>query len=142
MTARPNIKLCWNCESEVSFKDENCPFCGVYLSPSEEKEAVPAGNFSPPYQLPEEEELSQQQAVVQQPTEEKLSSEMKLVIVTLTLLSAGALFLLFGSILLLFSQEGFFTLQWNASYWYVYLIGGIAMLVLGWRALERFSDDT
>lgn len=26
-------KLCWNCEGSVSRTLENCPYCGVYLSP-------------------------------------------------------------------------------------------------------------
>jgi hypothetical protein len=29
-------KLCWNCEGSVSRTIENCPYCGVYLSPDSE----------------------------------------------------------------------------------------------------------
>ena len=27
-------KLCWSCEGRVAKEAENCPYCGVYLSPN------------------------------------------------------------------------------------------------------------
>lgn len=157
MTERPKVKLCWNCEGRVSFREENCPLCGVYLSPSaeadieEEEEAARSAEFAPPYQIsgthdpidaPYKNQEQVTAKVAEAPKEEEsLTSEMKLVILTLALLSGGALFLLFGFVLLLFSQDGFFTLQWNGAYWYAYLVAGVSMLFFGWRALERFGSD-
>src|ERR1700722_8685985 len=48
MSQKLKKKLCWNCDGSAALEVENCPYCGVYLSPlgagGEEKEGI----FAPP----------------------------------------------------------------------------------------------
>lgn len=147
MNAIPKKKLCWNCEGRVAFAEENCPFCGVYLSTSSlinqqdensthiapykanTDKSIPAS----PYKLNEEESPSQSEDSGE--LEEMLTLEQKGSILPLTLLLASSVFFVFGFILLLFSHEGTLTLQWNASYWYFYLGTAAILLFGGWRSI-------
>jgi hypothetical protein len=150
-------KLCWNCEGSVSLQEENCPYCGVYLSPSEE-----GGDgeeieelFSPPYRFDTEQRLEEvppspfgkQEAAVEQVTPFQIAEEMKhtsdglkQVIVPLSMLLSGTVFFLFGLALFLFSRQGVFILQWNGAFWYYYLLFGLVALMIGWRALSRIDE--
>lgn len=132
-------KLCWNCEGGVSFEEENCPFCGVYLSPhgseNEDEEDI-EDFFSPPYPAEKEEE------VLSPPKEKKeIESDLKKVAVPITLLLSGTVFFLFGLALFLFSRGGIFILRWNGSYWHLYLSFGLAALFFGWKSLNRLSES-
>ncbi len=154
MSATQKKKLCWNCEGRVSLEEENCPYCAVYLGPAPD-EGVKQDVLAPPYRLVEtEEEESQKapaspyemeeqlaQAVQDVPELEETKNDLKQVIFPVAFLSAGSLFLLFGLILLMFSDQGTLTLSWNAEYWYVYLVFALPALFLGWRALSRFEHE-
>lgn len=157
MTTPPKKKLCWNCEGRVTFQDENCPLCGVYLSPlsSEEKE-MKESLFSPPYRVKHNEEEDQEappspykvEPEASTNTREKvikvespfLSKEMRTIVLPLILLLSGSVFFLFGIALLLFSQNGVFTLQWNGGHWYLFFILGMPMLFYGWRSLQQNEE--
>jgi hypothetical protein len=159
MNAKPKKKLCWNCEGSTSFQDENCPYCGVYLSAmnlsgQESNESL----FSPPYRMDEDKEEDQEVPVspfaekedAEEPTPEEIAPEeavnmiyddgMKKNLLALILLLIGSAFMLFSIALLLFSKNGVLTLHWNGSYWFIYLILGIPMLFFGWKVLEGIKD--
>lgn len=158
MNTPPKKKLCWNCEGRVTYQDENCPYCGVYLSPisSSEKEAKES-LFSPPYRVNHDEEEDQQVPISPYKVEEErgpvsqeavkpileeekppvLTDEMRTLVLPLVLLLSGSVFFLFGIALLLFSHNGVFTLQWNSSNWYLFFILGLPMLFYGWRSLQQ-----
>lgn len=159
-------KLCWNCEGNVSFQEENCPYCGVYLSPSDENtlDEEVEDLFAPPYRTEGEEEESEdhvpaspygiyeEEEEEQQPVNYEFSSadvkeaikassdEVKRVIMPLSLLLSGTVFFLFGLALFLFSRKGVFILQWNGCYWYLYLAFGLIALMVGWRALSQLEE--
>jgi len=153
MNATSKKKLCWNCEGSVSLQQENCPYCGVYLSPIMGNEA---GILSPPYRMSSEEDQDHVPPAPfrkQEETEDLSDSEqpkgpmnsgdqdqVKSVILSLAFLLSGSVFFLFGIILLLFSEGGLFTLQWEGSYWFIYLLIGIPFLYIGWRSLQGIED--
>lgn len=152
MNPKPKVKLCWNCEGRVSLRDENCPYCAVYLHPEsnvEDEDEDDESPHTPPYRMisiQEEEEIPKApyaQEVI--PSKEISSiipaSELKRNLMPLVLLLFGSVFLLFGFILLLFSQDGILTLRWNANIWYVYEILAIPLLYFGWRCLEHMKED-
>lgn len=163
MTAKPKKKLCWNCEGRVTFQDENCPYCGVYLSPlSSEEENDKQNLFAPPYRVEdaEEEEESHvhqapyvaQEAVIQkeelpsQPEEHIeagpfLSNDIKSSVLPLVMLLTGSVCLLFGFALLLFAQHGTLTLHWSGGYWFLYVLFAVPLLFLGWRYLQHLDDS-
>lgn len=151
MNAIPKKKLCWNCEGRVAFTDENCPYCGVYLSsssliPQQEDssshqapyknvtdKSVPAS----PYELKNQTNNAVQE---EEETVDRLQEEadfsQRNYLMSFLLLLTGSVFFVFGLILLVFSREGVLTLQWNASYWFLYLGAAISLFFLGWRSLR------
>lgn len=152
MTTTPKKKLCWNCEGRVSLEEENCPYCAVYLGLAPDENGESKDVFAPPYRLVEtdEENIPASPYVTEKDeettTEEKVDfsvakADLKEVVLPLSLLSAGSLFLLFGLILLVFSERGVLTLSWNGDYWYFYLAFALPMLFFGWRALQRFDNE-
>lgn len=152
MNAIPKKKLCWNCEGDIPLNEESCPYCGVSarsISLEQFQE-----NLSPPYRLgpvqkdttiplspyasAEVENVQEQEDTL---TEEEKSSlnDFKSVTYPLLMLIAGSVFFLFGCMLLLFSENGLFTLSWNASIWYIYLGLSVPLLFFGWRTLQKLS---
>lgn len=159
MKAKSKKKLCWNCEGSVSLQVENCPYCGVYVSPENEgKDNLFAPPYSsqletkqdipvPPYALNNttaEETTSLQDDDLQESEDEKTSDEVvdqiKDFIQPMILLLAGTVFFIFGLTLLLFSHEGVFTLKWNGNYWFLYLLISLPMLGFGWITLQKIKD--
>ena len=120
MSAIPKKKLCWNCEGRVAFSDENCPFCGVYLSssslinsqdetsthiapyrPGSENKSIPAS----PYEINTEDETGQEEDSSESVKEEALNPSQKSMLLPFILLQAGSVFLVFGLILFIFSNK-------------------------------------
>jgi len=150
MNAPAKKRLCWNCEARVSLSEENCTYCGVYLSPAtfpglQQDEEIPAPMYKPeeetsipksPYGEMFEEHSAQKMSHAhhkQLPAAPELIFEpLKSVALSLGMLLGGSVFLMFGLILFLFSAENTFTLQWDATYWYVYLLVSAPMLYFGW----------
>lgn len=146
-------KLCWNCEGNVSIEAENCPYCGVYLSPTGNAEK---DLHSPPYGKTQAETpievpaspYATQETVTTDAAKAELPEKsgesfdlMKNIIQPLLLLLAGSVFFIFGLALLLFSHNGVFTLRWNGSYWFLYLLLGVPMLFFGWLSLQQLRED-
>lgn len=153
MSATQKKKLCWNCEGRVSFEEENCPYCSVYLGPAPD-DGGKQDALAPPYRLVEAEDEQdtpespyQMHEDLPQDDEEEVpelettKSDLKDVALPLGLLSAGALFFLFGLMLLIFSDHGTLTLSWNADYWYLYVILALPAFLLGWVSLGRYSQE-
>lgn len=146
-------KLCWNCETRVTLQQENCTFCGVYLSPSEDYEKENDHILIPPYRVQNYEDNSEvpgapyhhgdsdeegDDALKLSAADENAS--MKLVTVTIVFLFLGSIFLLFSAFMLIFSQNGMLTMRWSTDYWYIYLSLAFPLLFLGWKGLNRIPD--
>lgn len=160
MSAVPKKKLCWNCEGNVARDIDNCPYCGVYLhateveedsawnpsysSASHETEEIP----SPLYQIkPEAEEDAQEQEASIMSDDSKplvwgsLFEQLKQDILPILFLMMGSIFFLFGVVLLLFSQNGTFTLQWQESDGLYFLIFAIPLIGFGWMFLQQLNAN-
>lgn len=140
-------KLCWNCEGRVAFTEENCTYCGVYLSPTpigneEEDDDIPP----PPYRMDGAREVppapyQTEEIVTAKALPADAEQGMKTVLMPLSLLLSGSIFFLFGLVLFLFSSaNGVFTLQWNGELWSLYFFVGVLMLFFGWRTLRHIED--
>lgn len=147
MSSNPKKKLCWNCEGRVSLSEENCPYCAVYLGPAPDENGENGDILAPPYRIVdgEEEEAAPRTPYLEEAAEGEqvlsgTKTDLREVVIPLGLLSAGSLALLFGILMLVFSQHGEFTLRWNGEYWYFYLLLSVPMLLFGWRALQRFEE--
>lgn len=149
MKANGKQKLCWNCEGRVALELENCPYCAVYLGPAPEDDEA-EDPIAPPYrlvdapgdQVPASPYASQEEKREEQEEGEiaATSSDIKQLIFPMGFLSAGALFALFGFVLLLFSHDGVLTLTWNGNLWYAYLLLALPLLFFGWRSLAKSSE--
>ena len=160
MSAVPKKKLCWNCEGNVAKEIDNCPYCGVYLHapdteddsiwnpayrPSSENEEVP----SPLYQIQSEipQEFEEQGKVVTASDQSESMSwhhlflQLKRDVFPILFLMMGSVFFLFGVVLLLFSQNGTFTLQWQESDGLTFLLFAIPLTGMGWLYLQRLEAN-
>lgn len=153
MNAIPKKKMCWNCEGRVAFSDENCPYCGVYLSSSSlinpqnessthippyrtgSDKSIPAS----PYGMNKDVEEEKTEDTTESVQEEALNPTQSSTVLPFVLLLASSVFLVFGLILLVFSNQGTLTLQWNASYWFVYLGTAAVLLFIGWRSMRNLK---
>lgn len=165
MSAKQKKKLCWNCEGNSPITEENCPYCGVYLSqmtfgndhqsheslyPSSKKienkplegidkesNLLPGGFYTSEIA----ESLSVKEPIGQFNSESKSlsSAGMQFIVLPLSLLLSGSVFALFSLSMFLFSHEGTFTLQWSSHYWYLYLFVSFILLGLGFWKLESLD---
>lgn len=147
-------KLCWNCEGNVSRVAENCPYCGVYLSPdpSDQKDNVESTLLKPHYspgvrtsesEIPKAPYTPQKEApkeavkeAVATPVSEEQEELLQGVFLPVFLLSTGLIALFFALILVLFSTEGTLTLQWSGDTWYYYALASLPLLFFGWKYLD------
>jgi hypothetical protein len=156
MSAVPKKKLCWNCEGNIAKDTDNCPYCGVYLHGSEEETF-----WGPTYQPNDNESdleipsplyastSNEHSSATNKPAEEiqesnqnslTFSTELSKDFFPMLFLMAGSLFFLFGLVLLLFSQDGTFTLQWNEDYWIFFWILSLPLLYAGWHLLQKLDS--
>lgn len=158
MSTKQKKRLCWNCEGRVSVQQENCPYCGVYLSPLDEEGKDNNALFAPPYKIVEEEPISHspyaprdimheerresvEETLSLQKSEEVLSNYEGIhsILIPLSCLIAGAVLLLFSLALVLFSRKGYLTLQWDGSYWSLYLSTALILLAIGGYFLNKLE---
>ena len=146
-------RVCWNCEGSVSLNEEVCPFCGVSVIPAS-LDGTDHGFVPPymphslkgteaahpsPYRPWNEESVKETSKEVEE--EPKLGTDdFKKVVASTTLLLAGSVFFLFGLALVLFSTDGTFSLKWDGSLWYVYLIFSVPLIYFGWKYLMEIDD--
>lgn len=140
MSGTTKKRLCWNCEARVSLEEENCTYCGVYLSPASfpglQNDEIPEPLYKPgiessipksPYEaLYTPQNSSDSSTFVKQ-------DDLGSIVFSVSLLLGGGILLLFGIILFVFSSNNLFTLQWNTTYWFVYLFVSLPMLYYGWQ---------
>lgn len=155
MSAVPKKKLCWNCEGNVSREMDNCPYCGVYVH-SLEQEGI--GGWNVPYPTPstsDSEEVPSPLYKLHETTEaedqvdldessypsESIYHQLKKDVLPILLLMSGSLFFLFGIVLLLFSNNGTLTLQWNGNHWPYFLFVSLPCVYLGWKYLIQMESN-
>lgn len=148
MSAIPKKKLCWNCEGNVAREIDNCPYCGVYmhsLNPNEENDwNVPYDNKteeipSPLYQIQESEDSPESE--VPSLVSSNAFQQIKENVLPIFLLMSGSMFFLFGLVLLLFSNQGTLTLQWNGNNWPYFLIFSLPCVYFGWKYLLQLNQQ-
>lgn len=74
MSGEAKKKLCWNCEGLVALHLENCPYCGVYLSPTETA-TQSMSSFDPPFPSSSFKPLADAKPPFQQEDEKNFSTE-------------------------------------------------------------------
>jgi hypothetical protein len=144
-------RLCWNCDGNVSLHLAQCPYCGVDLAKdaAHEENAPPfkhssydppspfAKTLQPNLRVNEEEwNRALEEENEREAKKEELPSTTNREMRALLLLLPGVVFILFGLMLLFFSEDGVLTLKWKQNLAYFYLLGAIPLLILGWRSFK------
>jgi hypothetical protein len=135
-TGNQKKRLCWNCDGTVDVHLSHCTYCGAellrnggeYLEESAHEEPLQdAGNQYNEDQFEEADEEELAHAPLRQ----------RSLTLPFMLLVPGTLLSLFGLMVWLFSRDGALELRWDASYWYVYVLLALPLLIFGWRSLGR-----
>lgn len=163
MSAVPKKKLCWQCEGYVAREIDNCPYCGVYLqetvvekiednplwkSPYHPSSTHEGEIPSPIYKLtpePEIDDESQDNSATERPENpldwKHLFDQLKQDVLPILFLMMGSIFLLFGIVLYLFSQNGTLTLQWQEKYGLYFLLFAFPLIGFGWKFLQQIKEN-
>lgn len=147
-------KLCHNCEGEIDLDVIVCPFCAADLR--EEKPEQGRFGFNAVQKLTQDRETSQSLYPPQFPLKspESVPSEApptpvhaqialpeeepsKNIFGPTILFTLGVQLFLLGLLMLLFSHKGMVVLRWDASWWFLYCLGGAPFLYFGYRALSK-----
>ncbi|MCH9631925.1 MAG: hypothetical protein S4CHLAM6_02470 [Chlamydiae bacterium] len=156
MNTDTHKKLCRNCDGYVHVYEMKCPYCGAAISDFPEESPEPElaqgslsdtmqkqnedlisdNSFQPPYQ---NYGLEQGGAALQQPSKldsgEKDSADVENPLASLLLLIPGSVLFLLGLTVALFSTDGVLTFQFKSKFWFVYLVGSLPLLYLGYKSL-------
>ena len=153
-------KLCWNCEGRVTQQEEHCPYCGVYIDGTlhsqnqvddedDGKEDALQSDDNQPHKPPYTPDGVKSQETMAAQVKAPMFSlpalsmgKMKSDLLPLILLLSGSVFLLFGLALLMFEENGVFYLEWDASWWYAYLLIALPALLFGWRFLNAPQETS
>lgn len=153
MSSKPKKKLCWNCEGNVTAKADSCPYCGVSLNVAAMQ--MTEDPLAPPYKMMgsvtdqsiphapyAKQDTSDTLGKSDLPTAEGETNDVRTISIALTALLFGTVFVLFGLLLFLFSDNnGIFTLRWHTHFWFIYLLLGLPLLYLGWKMSGQVQDD-
>lgn len=142
MKPKKRQKLCYNCEGEVDLDVIVCPFCAADLREEKPEQAfhhhvknldtqTSLYPSQPAPRVREEIEEEPASALVQESEEPKGSYG------TIILLTFGAQLLLLGLFMLIFSSQGTLTLQWDARFWYFYVLASVPLLIFGIKSLNK-----
>lgn len=147
-------KMCYNCEGEVDLDVIVCPFCAADLRA--ERPEQTKGAYSPSVhslkQLNGEEILPPPSSHEERQKFDLAEEEPSLIAETpvqnstpwlkealpIGLLTFGGGLFLLGVLLVLFSEDGFLVLRWDASWWFIY--AGIGALTL-WGGYRQMKDS-
>lgn len=158
MSQNKNKKLCHHCEGEIDKDALYCIFCGVDLGSNGlygQVDAVP----EPLYRHKGEEAFfdeNQEKSHLDdsyvkplfkqaQPQEEVFAVEESkgepLSLFAMPFLMVGSLLFVFSLFLLFFSEDGYLTLKWDASFWFVYLLVSVPVIILGFKYSKNRSSS-
>ena len=150
------LKLCLNCHAQVDKDVLICPYCRTSFSEnpfsSSSSFSRPAGSnslsveesisslYPPPYQpkvetVPEESLNVEEEGDVQV---EKIDSGFSMVWPNV-LCALGTYLFLFGLFLGLFSTEGYLSLRFSSSFWYLYFLASVPLLAISYKMLSKLK---
>lgn len=132
--------LCWHCEEPVHRYANRCPYCQKSLAGQATNEDQLAQASSKITSLPKFEmrETVEEQEFTPS-AEESFGSQVGHVLLALFTLLAGSFFFFFGLLILLFSTNGTFSLEWKASSWPYFVSSALGLLITGLWSLSKIE---
>ena len=160
MNRKNRMKLCSNCDGMIDLDVILCPYCGEDVS-KEKKDNISIDNLYPPpynpnYQKNIEEDFQEksfQEKIFQEKDSEKTlektlekedilenkKEEKSSFLFPFLLFSLGINLFLFGIFLLLFSANGEIFLKWNAKLWFIYILLGLPLILIGNKLFSKLK---
>jgi hypothetical protein len=137
--------LCLHCEELVHPYASHCPYCQKPVTAQSTTSATSLqasieslGKIAPinPFEQIEQKQID---AKNQQPeaVDATFASHVAHVILALFTLLAGSFFFFFGLLVLMFSQNGVFRLEWNVSSWPYFVFSAVTLLIIGLWSLSK-----
>lgn len=136
MNEQMKKRLCWNCEGSVSKQLETCPYCGVYLSPTDQSGNEDRHLLSPPFP----QEATKEETRNELKNEKEEAEEETSILASLVLFLSGFTFALFGLALWLFADKGRLTLSWSADWAPLFMLLSLPLLFFGIRSLLKRGE--
>jgi len=154
-------KICSNCDAQISFESSECAYCGASIP----KAALPNPSFSspfnktlqdgsaslypPPYakksaptitpSSPEPKNYLNEAVEKKAPLPSENAQEEK--IWPVFSFAIGSTLLTLGLILFFFSDDGKLHLEWDSSFWYIYCLIALPLVILGLRKLKKADSN-
>lgn len=125
--------LCWHCEEPVHRYATRCPYCQKSLEHAPAAENSSKITSLPSFDIHEEQKIEPQEIA----HEQTFGAEVGNVLLSLFTLLSGSFFFFFGLLILLFSKNGTFTLEWKASSWPFFVLSALVLLVTGLWSLSK-----
>lgn len=149
MKTKKRQKMCYNCEGAIDLDVIVCPYCAADLREEKPEQQAPSYNpknilknlntqqslypsQKPPERVEAEEETDEEPAEMVSTEEEARDMIGPTVLMTL-----GAQLLLFGLLMLFFSNKGVMVLKWDARLWYAYVLASIPLLIFGYKSVNK-----
>jgi len=142
-------KLCHNCEGEIDLDVIVCPFCAADLreeKPEQGRSSYPShSQFSQDKQTaqslyPSSFPIKQPDPLPDEAPHREAAAEeesAKNHFGPTILFTLGVQLVVLGLLMLLFSHKGMVVLKWNASWWFLYCLGGAPFLYFGYKAISK-----
>jgi hypothetical protein len=154
--ANQRTKLCSNCEGRVELDTTICPFCGSNVSQMDDGlhnqkadenslsyEDTLSSLYPPPYKPKAIDtninistnnfDKTIKEDGVSENEEEKSSNSL---VTTISFL-IGVNILTFSLFLAIFSQDGYLSLEFKSSFWFIYSLISIPLLYIGYKGLKE-----
>jgi len=137
-------RICWNCDGDVSLHFTDCPYCGVDLTQVPEHHITHHKELGDPFQTADVKSLLKGQDPFHADIKKDLgisqnkleNSSGKQDWLGMVLLLPGVVLCLFALFLLVFAEEGRLVLEWDQHLAYLYFLGAVPLVFLGWCSLK------
>lgn len=143
-----NQVACWHCEEPVHRYATYCPYCQKALTAQNmaanaNSDAIqePQPYFVPASKIESHPAFERKKIVEEQEAEEVKEESFAIqvghVLLALFALLSGSFFFFFGFLILLFSSNGTFSLEWKATSWPYFVLSALVLLVTGLWSLSK-----
>ncbi len=133
--------MCWNCEEVVHAYAVRCPYCNKDMA-ANAKATGPVEKISPIQPVTPSPVVVLHEVKLEEVNPETgFLQDAFTVLLSLAALLAGSFFFFFGVIIKLFSKNGSFVLEWNASSWPYFVASALVLLALGLYTLSKLDQE-
>lgn len=139
MKSSEKFKICPSCDGKAPLEVVICPYCAQsFNSNTNSSKSSLSQAYSPPYSA-ERTILVQQEAKATKPKEtaQVVAIQEKSVFLPIALLTIGSNLLILSLLLLILGKDGKVELEWSSSYWLLYALLALPLLLFGYKLAKK-----